>query len=328
MSEMDFVSMKIIRELCMDGRIPVSILAKRVGAARSTVIRKLKFLEREIGLRYTIEFNTQKLGLPFCYLISVRLRREFPPNELAELLSKSKIPQFAAICKGEFDLLIYATAKTNIDYIRWEYDVRSTLEDDLVSWKASHIVFARHGFFPIRSETLESLELPQLDKKMLIELNNNARISFKKLAKKTGCSLAQVRYKFKQLLKSGLIRRFTAVMLTPPLSNNIAYFLYYTFRKEHEEMSIRARNTILSEEELVPENTYCIVFETSGAADGCDWVAADDIKTAYMHVKEIERIYQGNLRTESAAVIRPVLGMIPARSMDLRQVYDTSSWED
>jgi len=298
----------------MGSRSPVLSIAKKVGCGRSTVVSRIKFLEEEFGLFYTVEFDLQKLGFPFCYLISARLRRDFTPEELAKIFSGSQIPQFIAMCKGEFDLLFYAVAKNQLEYLRWEYKVRTALEDDIITWKASHVVFMRHGFFRLNEETIMSASLPSLEKRMLVMLDKNARMPFHELAKSLGCSLTQVRYAYRKLVKRGAIKRFTAVMRSPPFPHHVAFFHNDTFRKDHEELSTKVRKMILGEGEHVKENLHAMVVETSGAADGFDWVAGEELKDAYHVIADFERLFQGAVRMESAATTKVLLGYLPAEA--------------
>jgi len=312
----------------MNARIPVRRLAANIGCSRSTAISRIKFVEKSVGLHYTIEPDLTKLGLNFAYFIAVKLRRELPEKQIVALLSKSDIPQFAAFCKGEFDMLLFAVARNHIDYIRWAFAFRSALSEDIISWKASHLVFARLGFFPLNDRTIEYSSLPSQHKKLLVELNRNSRQTFRALAKRLGTTVAYVRYHFNLLLKTGCIKRFTAVMQKPAKPIHLVHFRYYTYQADHEAVSKQDRTLIKTEEEFQVPNTYIFVVETSGASDGFDWTTADDMKSAYAGLHAAERLYHGYLRTESAVITKVIYGLWPIRSVDLEAVYDTSSWEE
>ncbi len=325
--EFDLISRQVIRELCMDARIPVSRLAAKIGRSRSTVISRIRFVEKRAGLRYIVEPDLVKLGLDFTYYVAIRLRRPLPDKEVASLLSQSPIPQFAASCRGEFDLLLFVAARNQLEYMRWAFVFRSALSEEIVSWKASHQVFARHGFFPVNDRILAQSSLLSPQKELLIELNRDSKLSFRELAKRIGTTVARVRYHFKLLLRTGCVKRFTAVMQKPAKPVNLVHFRYYTYQKEHEEQSKRDRILIKTEEPVQVPNTYQFVVETSGASDGFDWTCSDDTKGAYAGLHAAERLYHGYLRTESAVVTKVIYGLWPVRSMDLEKTYDTSSWE-
>ena len=325
--EFDFASRRVIRELCMDARIPTSRLAAEMGRSRSTVISRIKFVEKNAGMHYTIEPDLMALGLNFVYFIALKLRRELPQERIIELLASSDIPQFAAFCKGEFDLLLFVAARNQVDYMRWAFSFRSALSSEIVSWSASHQVFARHGFFPLNQRTLALSSLPAPQKELLLALNQNSRMTFKGLARRLGTTVAHVRYHFRLLLKSGCIKRFTAVMQRPPKPVHLVHFRHYTYQEDHEAVSKQDRLLIKAEEPYQVPNTYQFVVETSGSTDGFDWTCSDDIDGAYSGLHSAERLYHGYLRTESATITKVIYGLWPIRSVDLEKAYDTSSWE-
>ena len=320
------VSRAVLCAVGADSRMELTEIAELAGCSRETVRAKLKRLEKDYGLWYTVELDEEKINLPFRYIIAARLRREPSEKEVRELLVNSSVPQFAATCSGEFDLLVYAATGIHLDYLRWEYDARRAFGEDLISWKASNAVFKRFGFIPLKEATLRALDLPAIESKVLAALYQNSRISLRKLAVKTGCTLMQARYAYEKLVKSGVIKRFTAVMRKPPMKSHVPCLLFQTFGKTHEEHSGEARKLIFRNYESELENRDCIVLETAGAADGFDCIAAADKRAAYGSVKEMEQVYKGSLRTESAEITKVLTGIIPARCMDVRSAYDSSSW--
>jgi len=326
--EFDFTSRRVIRELCIDSRIPVSRIAEKVGRSRSTIAARIPFVEENAGLCYTVEPNLDAIGLSYSYFVAVKLRRDIPEENLASLLSSSAIPQFAAFCRGEFDLLLFVSARNHLEYMRWSYQFRSALSEEIVSWKASHLVFARHGFFPINERTISESTIPSPQKELLAELNRNSRLTFRELAKKLKMSVPRVRYYYRLLVKSGMIKRFTAVMQTPSKPVHLVHFRHYTYQADHEAVSKRDRVLIKTESEFQVPNTYSFVVETSGASDGFDWTSAETINEAYAGLRAAEQLYGGFLKTECATVTKVVYGLWPIRSMDLDECYDESSWDE
>ncbi|VVC72264.1 AsnC-type helix-turn-helix domain protein [uncultured archaeon] len=325
--ELDVISRRVIRELCMDSRVPVSVMAERIGCSRSTVASRIRFVEKTAGLKYVVEPDMARLGLNFSYFIGVKLRRELPEKDLIPLLEESPIPQFAAFCKGEFDLLLFAAARNELEFMRWAFNFRSALSDEIVSWNASHLVFARYGVFPLNDATLARSTLPSPKKALLMELNRDSSQKYKELARRLKTTVPSLRYYFRLLEKSGCVKRFTAFMQNPMKSVHLVNFRHYTYQAEHEEMSKRDRVLIKTEEPYQVPNTNSFVVETAGAADAFHWVSADDVKAAYAELKKAEQLYQGYLRTESAIVEKVIYGLWPVRALDMEKVYDSSSWD-
>ena len=73
------------------------------------------------------------------------------------------------------------------------------------------------------------MELDLLDKKIMYELDLNARASVTKIAKKVRASKETVKFRIKRLLKEGYIKGFYTVFNTAKLG----YFYYKTFLKFH-----------------------------------------------------------------------------------------------
>ncbi|VVC01094.1 HTH-type transcriptional regulator LrpA [uncultured archaeon] len=328
MAELDRVSRRILQELSSDARIPINRLAKNLGKSRSVVFSRLRFMENEFGLRYTLELDMQKLGLS-SYLIKAKLRKPVDRALLHEFIKNDPTAQFIAVTKGEFDLLICAVAKSQLQYIRWEYSMRSSLKDYLVWWKASPVVFERVGFFPLNDGLIRSLELPEIQKNLLASLNEDARTPFNELAKKLGVTLAALRYHFKVLLKAGLIKRFTAVMQKPPMPFHIVYFTTFTYAKGYEERCKEMRKLSTRESQEQPCNTYSLAYELSGGSDMFVWASFNDLKEGYARVEEEDKIFElDEIRHETALALEVIHGLWPIRNVEIKKLYDASSWEE
>lgn len=324
---MDETSKRILRELCMDSRASAVALAGKVHVSRETVRAKIRKLEKNLDLRYTVELDFGKLGLPFTYLIAVKFRQIPAEDTLQALLAGSSVPQFAATCRGEFDLMIFAAAQSHLDYMRWEFKIRSELGDNLEFWKSSHIVMIRQGLLPLRRELLETVNLPALQKKILIMLNSDSRLPLNSMARKLRIPLTTARNHLLALVDAGVVRRFTAVVQKPSGLYHLACFLHFRYSREHEAMSKEARSFMERvEEPYQPYNTYAMVVETSGYADALDWVAVPNLMDGYAHIAGIEKFYKGTLRNETALIQKVILGSWPVRSVELEDAYDKSSW--
>ena len=310
----------------MDSRTPIKEIARKAGVSEVTARARLRKLEQDVGLRYVLELEPMRAGLHFRYFIAAKLKRRPEKEELAHLLGCSIVPQFAALCEGQFDLFIYVAALSHIDAMRWQYSFRSALEEELVSWRMSHILLERQGLFPLKNELLNALPLQHPQPKLLAVLNENSRAPLTEIARKTGIELSTVQYHFNRMVRSGLIKRFTAVMEKPPKSCLIANFLTYTYGKRHQAMSEAARRLMRNEEPFQPLNTHLVVAESSGAYDGFFLGSFRDADEGYRHVREIERTFEGTLAMDSAIMADVVLGLPPFRSMDVELSYDDTDW--
>jgi DNA-binding Lrp family transcriptional regulator len=67
-------------------------------------------------------------------------------------------------------------------------------------------------------------DLDEIDKKILKKLQEDARISFKEIAKEVGTSEATVFVRVKKLQKSGVIRGFRAILNPPSIGKQVTAF--------------------------------------------------------------------------------------------------------
>jgi DNA-binding Lrp family transcriptional regulator len=67
-------------------------------------------------------------------------------------------------------------------------------------------------------------ELDEVDRAILRRLQEDARISFKEIAKETGTSEATIFVRVKKLQKNGVIKGFRAIVNPEPLGKNVTAF--------------------------------------------------------------------------------------------------------
>ncbi len=326
MEKLDDIDRKLLRHLCMDSRIANKELASKTGISEVTVRARLNKLERKVGLRYIIELDPSLIAMPFRSIIAVKLRHRPDTEKIQALLSRSRVPQFAAVCEGSFNLVIYAASVSHVESMRWQYSVRAALEEELISWKPSHVLLERQGVFPLRKELLRSLPLPEPQPAILAALNDDSRAPLTKIAKSTNLELSTVQYHFKKMANSGLIRRFSAILQKPPRYHFIASFLTYVYGKRHQEMAENARKLVKEGEPFRPINLYPVVMESDGAYDAFQIACFDDLSAGYGSLAELERIYGGTLSMESAVMTEIIFGLPPFRSMNPDIAYDDTDW--
>ena len=318
----------VLREICMDSRKSTSDIAKAVKLSRGTVQVIIHKLETALALHYVPEFDLSRLGFVLSYTIKVKLRPGMDIKRLRKALEESTPVQFAAVTKGDFDLFIFVTTSDPIEFIRWENKFRAEFAEMVATWETVHVVFNRLGFFPVKDSAIVGADVPAEQKKLLLGLNGNARISFTALARDTGLTLAIARYQFRKVLKEGYVKRFSAVLEKPPTNVNLIVFVSYAMRADHEERSRRARRVLMKENEFQPTNTWAIVAETSGTSDTLRLGSFESVKDAYETLGELDSIYGGPefIRNQSAIVVDVLVGAWPSRNVDLGKCYDMTSW--
>ena len=80
-------------------------IAKKLGITRQAIAKRLKRLEKEFGINYTLELNEEALGLVHPHIIMVKFGKKPDYNEVKKLFLSSPIPQFVASIKGNYETI-------------------------------------------------------------------------------------------------------------------------------------------------------------------------------------------------------------------------------
>jgi len=108
----DELNERIIRELSKDSRISFRELAKKLGVSTSTVIQRVRSLERKGVIQgYSVSFDYERLGYELTAVIEVFARK----GKLVEAEEEiSQLPQVLAVydVTGECDAVVIAKFKS------------------------------------------------------------------------------------------------------------------------------------------------------------------------------------------------------------------------
>lgn len=218
----------LLMALSMNARAPVSLLAERTGLGRSAVLRRIKKTEQRFKVKYILETDPSKFGF-LSYLILIRFDDAQPPVEdLKAVLGKEAKIQFAAMLKGDYDLMIYFLETDQIkagDFV-WEFRSTTMLGNYSARWYIMPFGQA-YSFVPLRNEFIysvlgfdsEKTKLPEvallqkmLKRRELVvlkELNENSVKSFAEIDEQHGLGKGSARYAYYGLKERGVIVRPT-----------------------------------------------------------------------------------------------------------------------
>ncbi|RJX37303.1 Lrp/AsnC family transcriptional regulator [Paenibacillus pinisoli] len=98
-----------------------------------------------------------------------------------------------------------------------------------------------------REQGTEAVEIDEIDRKIIKELNRNGRISYTDLAKEIGLSRVAVQARVSTLMDTGVIERFTAVINPEKIGIGVSAF----FNVEVEPKHLHAVAEQLAEEPYV-----------------------------------------------------------------------------
>jgi DNA-binding Lrp family transcriptional regulator len=145
-------SRKILRILSENSRTPISGIAKDVNLSRKSAKDRLKKLEEEFGIKYTLELNEEVLGLTVPHIILANFTLEPDYEHIAKMLKDSHVVQAAFSVKNKRQIVIYALASSYKDYTYEDNKILTQLSEYGVDWQSSELVHKQLGFFPFRND--------------------------------------------------------------------------------------------------------------------------------------------------------------------------------
>ena len=220
--------LKILTALSMNARIPASRLAEICGINKQKAYYHIKSLEKELGIKYILELNIERLGY-LQYLILIKFEGNMPTqSELEDAISNEPRIQFAVITKGDYDLIMYLIDEDHVKAHENLVTLRSKTPFD--KYKANWILtyFAQaYSFVPIRDQFITRIlsdkvwfkskgarkpgknQLKIREYNIIKELNKNSSINFTELDKLYNMSKGTSRYAYQTLQENGIIVRPT-----------------------------------------------------------------------------------------------------------------------
>ena len=231
----DEIDSKILTILSMNGRASIPFISKRVHLSISAVDNRIKKLERELGIRYIIEPDIEKLGY-LSYITFVKFIDKKPEEHvIREALTKESLVQLAVLTKGEYDLVFYVLAKNNenIAFLMARLQNTSALNLYKSEWYTTPDR-TTYNFIPLRDEFFEELKsnvwtrsketprpLPEnlLSRELIVleELNKDANIKFEEIDIKYKLHPGSSAYTYHKLVEKGIIKRITINMENFPM---------------------------------------------------------------------------------------------------------------
>jgi Lrp/AsnC family transcriptional regulator, leucine-responsive regulatory protein len=245
---MDLIDKKILCELDLNCRTPLSKMAKRLRIGRNVLDYRIKKLEKEkVITNYICSINLGKLGYKtykiYCKMKSMSQEKE---KELAQFIKNEKKAIHFIRTEGSFDYsFVIATQNVKeLDSFLTEFKTKfkDNLQDYIVSIVVSSKVFKLNKLllgekqqlikFDRYSEDHKELELDEKDKNILKVLSQEAKISLIDLAEKTGYSIDIVKYRLKDL-SNKLVSSLRVIVDM----NKLGYFHYIIMLKTRNASS-------------------------------------------------------------------------------------------
>lgn len=328
--EMSSLSRKILRDLCTDSKVTITELSRKYGLSRAAIKDRITALEKELGLQYTLELDYEQLKFSSLHILRLRFDKKPKPkpDQLKSFFEQSKIVQLAITTKGEFDMVIMALAKDSKEYFKWEVGLWTKLAKFGLESHSSEVIVARLGFIPINNESIADCKIDDIYKKIILNLNQNSRMTMRELSTKIGMSEELAKYHVKKLSSQGIIKRYTAVATKPPLKYSLVYFANYIVKEGVESRVENERRVMywktLQEFPVISE--FQFMWSMTGGDSSFTWACYDNYEEGVKHsITTHKSIYKVDSPDIKSAVVEQVIkGFFPLRNIDTKENYDTT----
>ncbi len=220
LNNLDLLDRKILYELDIDSRMPITILAKNVRSNRNVVEYRIKRLqENGIIKQFTTLLDAGKLGL-IAWNQYIKFHNLTPTNEkrIINYLLKNNKVWWVAQTTGKFDLIYGILIKDIKEFYSTVREFNSLFGHYILEQSfAAHVdveIFSRGYFLNKPSvgvgwyKNIKYYKLTDIDKKILTLISTNSRLSTVDIAKKTGTTPRIVSYRLKELVAKEIITRF------------------------------------------------------------------------------------------------------------------------
>lgn len=209
---MDLIDKKIICELDLNCRTPISRIAKKLRIGRNVANYRIKRLEKEGYIKnYISSLNLIPLGYKK-YRIYFKIQQFSNQDKFVDFILKSKNVIHFIKTQGYFDYSITIAVKSIKELDNFLMEIRTKFKDIIKEhhisiliytkiFKLSKLLLNKHEniFKTKKSLGKKEIKIDEKDKKILRTLSQNANISLLDLSEKTNLSLDIVKYRLKKL---------------------------------------------------------------------------------------------------------------------------------
>lgn len=248
--ELDLLDRRIISELDIDSRQPITTLSKKLHRARNVIEYRIKKLQEEGVIKNFVTLvDAGKLGLNVWNIyLEFQDINSAVEEKMVKYLNKNKKVWWVAQTAGKWNF-IYSIFITDIKEL---YEIVNNFNIEFGKYilnqaLVAHVeaeIFSRSylinkpskGLSWSKDSKLEKID--DTDKAILRELATNARLSSVELAEKIGSTERVVIYRIKDLLKRGIITRFRLQLDTTKYGYHFYKAIIHlkNFEKEQEKL--------------------------------------------------------------------------------------------
>jgi len=245
---MDLLDKKIICELDMNCRTPLSKIAKRLHVGRNVVDYRIRNMEKEgIIQKYICSLNLGLMGYKQ-YKICFKTKTSTNEDAFVKKVLGYKSVIYFLKCEGSFDYALTIAVKGISELDHFLSDLKTNFYDMIEDYLVSIVVYSRifkvdrillgkkhlHIKYEKHSSEEKPAELDHDDIKILHTLSENANMKITDMAKETGLTLDSVKYKMRKI--NNVVNAYRVLYDT----NKVGFYHYVVL--------LRTRKAALSDE--------------------------------------------------------------------------------
>jgi DNA-binding Lrp family transcriptional regulator len=320
----------LLRELSHDCRASITYLADKIGCSRNTIVSNMKALDEELGIKYILQFTPKALVMSQNEFWTVRFKKKPQAGELGEIFAQDRGIRLVATASGGFDLLVNIITPSQQDYSQWAVKTLVRLSKYTPTVRSASVIANHLGFIRVPDDIIEQLdmrrkELDDIDKKILVLLNRDARRTFLSMANELGEDEGTIRYRFNKLIEARMINRFTIAITKPPTPYNMAFCMNFNWTQGFIDRYEKARQHYISSEKgLHAINKLQYLALTSGSfmmvGMGCFGSGGEARREV---VEKHRKLFgQDGLKISYARITGVIKGCLPIRNVDVGEAFD------
>jgi Lrp/AsnC family transcriptional regulator for asnA, asnC and gidA len=300
---------RILKELFDNGRMPFSVVAKKVGLSKEVVSYRVNNMIKDgLLIGFNSVYDVKKIGFQ-TYLVYVKLKNIDNRKEEEIVAELSTHPNIAWIvkCIGNFDLILKFFVKDNMQLsailkeLEKKFDYFSEFETDNVSVEIP--VPAAYLYSPLRPKELpardeDKLELNKIEIGILENLAKDSRMQISEISKKLKIQRDTIKYHLKKLEKEKVILTYRPSAWSGSKSLGYSwYFVSLKFRQLDKQKKSKLSAYLVSNMNV----TY--IYELSGYSDLGFEIrlrTGDELSDVLMHIRGL---LAGDFKSQELSLI-------------------------
>jgi len=300
--KLDLIDKKIIYTIDLDARIPLSKLAKKLRISKQVAKYRLdNLIKQKIVRGFYADINSSKLGLEIYmiyfkfYKMPINIEKKF----IKHMCSQKGIGVNISI-NGKWDYMVDLWAKSPIhfknqyqkimkDYEQYIKTKQIIIETDFYYFKPKPILNQPSTKNIVMTGDLEEIKLDDIDKKIIISLSKNCRMTLIELSKLTNLTPNAVKNRIKQLEKNNIILGYQIFIDYQKLG-----FLHYRVFLHIENLTQELENSII---EFLRLNKTCVsITKTIGYCELEFRSIVESVDEFYSVMEELRNKFSDNLK--------------------------------